>query len=317
MPIGGAQTFLLDFIRALRDHEHTVMSLSSTVGVLIPHDLAGCAHLVTDTAIGPAAIDRLTPDILCYHWWPGLQIIPPEATQSRPYTVVFVHDGNELAPIVPGAAYVCTGVSNARMNRHLPNCTVIPSCIDTAQFALPRIPDPDGDVVFGRVSTDSARKFPPRLLGLFKSFGAPRSKLIAMDGGPLFRSLRIPSNVLLLRKGEVPVPEFLRRIDIFFYKTRRDCTENWCRVVTEAMAAGLPVVADNRGGIADQIEHAVTGFLCDNDDDFRHWCHLLYSDADLRLGVGARAREVAKERYDIAVLRARFLDLLDGLPARP
>ncbi len=84
---------------------------------------------------------------------------------------------------------------------------------------------------------------------------------------------------------------------------RSDMTETWCRAVTEAMAAGLPVVADNRGGIAEQIENGVDGFLCDDDDAFVECIHRLAADPMLRFEVGQRARQKAVRDFDIARFR--------------
>ena len=41
------------------------------------------------------------------------------------------------------------------------------------------------------------------------------------------------------------------------------CTENWPRVGLEAMAAGVVVVAENKGGWKEMIDTGITGWLCD------------------------------------------------------
>jgi glycosyltransferase involved in cell wall biosynthesis len=66
----------------------------------------------------------------------------------------------------------------------------------------------------------------------------------------------------------------------------------------EAMASGLPVVACKAGGIADLVEHGVTGWL-DSDGDYEglatHVLELLEDDAlRARAGRAARARAVSR-----------------------
>jgi glycosyltransferase involved in cell wall biosynthesis len=67
--------------------------------------------------------------------------------------------------------------------------------------------------------------------------------------------------------------------------------ENWPRVGLEAMAAGVPVIADNRGGWREMIRHGRTGYLCDNDDQFAEYTARLACDETLRVQIARQARE--------------------------
>jgi hypothetical protein len=66
--------------------------------------------------------------------------------------------------------------------------------------------------------------------------------------------------------------------------------ENWPRVGLEAMSAGVPIIAENRWGWREMIDHGRTGFLANDEQEFVHYATLLASDEDLRLEIAHNAR---------------------------
>jgi len=75
--------------------------------------------------------------------------------------------------------------------------------------------------------------------------------------------------------------------------------ENAPMVVAEAMAAGVPVVASNKCGIPDMIEHGKSGLLIDPDDEFElpNAIGALLRDSNLRNTIGEQAKIVAQNRF--------------------
>lgn len=67
--------------------------------------------------------------------------------------------------------------------------------------------------------------------------------------------------------------------------------ENWPRAGLEAMAAGVPIVAQNQWGWREMIEHGITGFLGDNDCELAHYAAMLAHDEQLRMRIIHAARE--------------------------
>ena len=61
--------------------------------------------------------------------------------------------------------------------------------------------------------------------------------------------------------------------------------ENWPRAGLEAFASGVPVVAQNQWGWREMIEHGVTGFLGDSDEELAHYAAMLAYDEDLRMRI--------------------------------
>jgi glycosyltransferase involved in cell wall biosynthesis len=70
-------------------------------------------------------------------------------------------------------------------------------------------------------------------------------------------------------------------------------------VVQEAMAAGLPVIASDVGGVPYQLEHNVTGWLCKpgSVDELATLIAGLAMDGAAAARIGAAAKAVASERY--------------------
>ncbi|MBN3730516.1 MULTISPECIES: glycosyltransferase [unclassified Burkholderia] len=77
----------------------------------------------------------------------------------------------------------------------------------------------------------------------------------------------------------------------------------------EAQAMGLPAVASRIVGNRDIVEHGVTGFLVDNDDELLHYTELLLQDAALRRRMG----EAARARTFLRFGAARFVRGFDAL----
>jgi glycosyltransferase involved in cell wall biosynthesis len=91
--------------------------------------------------------------------------------------------------------------------------------------------------------------------------------------------------------------------------------ENLPNTVLEAMAAGLPVVASNAGGMADAVRHNETGLLFDVGDAGALAKNLecLFDDADLQERLGQAARRVIKEEFSEEAEVQRFAELYVAL----
>jgi glycosyltransferase involved in cell wall biosynthesis len=94
---------------------------------------------------------------------------------------------------------------------------------------------------------------------------------------------------------------FLQGLDCFFYRTSEEFLEPSGRVLTEAMACGLPVVCHNRGGYAEWIDNGRNGFLFDTQQEGLQILLRLKEDRALRERVGEEARRSAEELFSAAV----------------
>jgi glycosyltransferase involved in cell wall biosynthesis/tetratricopeptide (TPR) repeat protein len=90
------------------------------------------------------------------------------------------------------------------------------------------------------------------------------------------------------------IADFLRGLDCYYYNTST-WIEPWGRAVVEAMACGLPVVANAVGGYAQIIRHGENGLLFRDASEAATLVRGLAVDPGLRRRLGAEARRTAEE----------------------
>lgn len=101
------------------------------------------------------------------------------------------------------------------------------------------------------------------------------------------------------------IPSFLSNLDIYFQPSY---FEGLCITVIEAMAAGLPVIGSNVGGIKYNVTHGETGqlFSPTNVNQFEKAIRKFADDPSLRQKYGTNAREEILETYTQEVLVSKF-----------
>lgn len=102
------------------------------------------------------------------------------------------------------------------------------------------------------------------------------------------------------------VPDLMRSIDVLLMPSRH---EGMGQVTVEAMAAQVPVVGANAGGIPEVVADGETGFVVDGDDpaDWLAAIKSLAESAGLRVHMGAAGRLRAEREFDRPVQMAKVL----------
>ncbi len=129
----------------------------------------------------------------------------------------------------------------------------------------------------------------PQVYVVFVGDGPTRAALDAAVA-----ALPDPGRALVLGR-RMDVARLLPAFDAFCLSSK---SEGLPLVVPEAMAAGLPVVSTAVGGIPAVVDDGETGFLTAVDEvELRDRLRRLIDDPTRARTMGARAREVALERY--------------------
>lgn len=135
------------------------------------------------------------------------------------------------------------------------------------------------------------------------------------DHGPALRrqvaELRLDGHVRFAGL-QTDVAELLAMSDIFALPTLGDVLPT---AIAEAMAAGLPVVASDVGGVPEMVVDNTTGILVPPADEpaLADACTRLLRNREEARAMGLAGREVARERFDVRRQAARLGDFYVSL----
>lgn len=161
-----------------------------------------------------------------------------------------------------------------------------PALADTP--ALPR------PFTVGRLSRDELDKHNPDDPMLYRLLASRGIRVRIMGGTCLAPALDGVDGIELLPAGAKSAADFYRSLDLFLYRTGAS-TEAYGRVIVEAMAAGLPVVAYRRGGYVEIVEDGVNGFLFRSQENAYDLVMALKASPERRHAAGLAAMDTAGE----------------------
>lgn len=128
----------------------------------------------------------------------------------------------------------------------------------------------------------------------------------------LTRTLNLTDRVIFLGYQTYKnLPQYLHLADLFIRPSR---SEGMGNSFIEAMAAGVPVIGTEVGGIPDFLEHNKTGLFCakDNPDSIARAINELVENGFLRNSIIANGQESAK-RYNWAKISQKMNDIYKNL----
>ena len=188
------------------------------------------------------------------------------------------------------------------------------SPVDVRAFQPPAAPRANGGGPFrvGRLSRDVPEKFHADDPALFAALAAQGVDVRLMGGACL--GLPPSPRIVVTAPGSAPAPAFLHALDCFVYRTASTWLDTFPRVVIEAMACGLPVVAGRHGGHAEHIAHGVNGLLFDSGDEAQAHILRLRGDPELCAYLGRNARQTVERMYSGDYERG-IIEFYTGRPA--
>jgi len=187
------------------------------------------------------------------------------------------------------------------VSRYNQNIWQVPSVVDTAQYVfrpdlLEEKPD---EVCIGWSGSPTTIGNIRVIAGALRQLAERVKHRVHLIGGTEFDLPGVPyvaqkwsaaTEVADLRKmqvGMVPLPvnEWNKRK--FYMKT------------AQYMALGIPTVATPLGSNPEVVEHGVTGFLADSEEEWIEYLGLLIKDHELRLQMAHAAAAAAKKKYSL------------------
>ena len=190
--------------------------------------------------------------------------------------------------------------SRALKQRHRGAGAVLESPIDVERFR-PSSATRRGPFTVGRLSRDIRSKHHEDDPQLWRALALAGIRVRLMGGTCLAAELAGVPNVELLPAASEDAARFLRSLDCFVYRTSDRWFEAYGRVVIEAMASGLPIVAGARGGYADHLRDGVNACVVrDTDEAIARVLALAASPFErARLASAARRDAVALNATDL------------------
>jgi glycosyltransferase involved in cell wall biosynthesis len=167
----------------------------------------------------------------------------------------------------------------------------------------------------GRLSRDVLEKHNQRDPDLYRRLVDSGCAVSIMGGTCLKPRLPDSPHVNLMPACVMEAGLFLRGLDCFLFRTSEESLEASGRVVSEAMACGLPVVCHSRGGYRDLIDHGQNGFLFDSDEEAFQIITMLKGDEELRKKIGRASRASMESRYSPEARKRVVEYYLDAVPA--
>ncbi len=158
----------------------------------------------------------------------------------------------------------------------------------------------------------------------------PDLQLALVGDGPLYKKLtrRAKSkNVLFIGKKSIDeIKQYYWNSNLFVLSSRvmenkttgyRDA-ETMGRVLCEANAAGVPVLASNTGGVSSIITHEHNGLLytTDNYADFEQQFARLYANLTLQQRLVANGLQRASREFDWSVILQKHFDVFEAQLAK-
>lgn len=143
--------------------------------------------------------------------------------------------------------------------------------------------------VVGRIARADPAKWSSTTFKCLDEVPNIRALLMGVDQS-VARNLERRRYATVMRPGQIPARQFYSQVHAMICKNG-SARENWPRVGLEAMALGIPVVADAQWGWKEMIRPGETGFLCKNVPEFAAAFEDMERDEALRLRIAQQARK--------------------------
>ena len=196
---------------------------------------------------------------------------------------------------------------------HNPNVTVIPTCVEPADYPLAEHSRPPGEARLVWVGSSSTLKGLERNREMLGAVGraVPGVRLaVICDRFPTFDGLPVEA---VRWDGATEAAEIAASDVGIGWVPDDPWSRGKCGLkLLQYLAAGLAVVANPVGVQADIVTHGQTGLLAATTDEWVAAVRTLANDPALRRRLGRAGRERVEREYSVAVGGAKWVEVLRG-----
>jgi glycosyltransferase involved in cell wall biosynthesis len=319
---GGAEVVILNMARALPQHEH-VLVFTHFRPTWLAAELGRLGQVTLVPLAGQSlrsVLRRESPDVVLFHYYPPMSQADltdiPDSVGSR--AAVYNHWYTPV-PHVPSIPRYCfPSPSSARLSGDAVPATkqiVITNPVADEFFQVKR--QKDSAFRVGRHSRGTPGKFSEDFFEIFEQIDIPDLHVLSLGHAPHLaewlaqHAFTLRHTYWLLMANTMDVRRFLSHLDLYVYKTHGAFRETCPMCILEALAAGVPVVGEDRGGIADLVVDGETGVLCRTLADYKNAVETLHADPVRRRRYSKAARQWARDHASLAVFGRRVAEWLN------
>ena len=318
---GGGEVTVLNMVTALPDWTH-VLAFNRAKATWLSDALQKQPNVrlvQTKSEEVPRLIEQHAADAVILHWYPPMSVgdVADLPTSVLERTVLY-NQWFRPIPFFSGlkrVVFVTPWLEQA-FGRDYPEelRSVVINPVRDVFFDVKV--EQEGPPSVGRHTRPVGLKVSPDFFHLFEGIDVPDLQVRIMgypqeilEAQQQARG-KLRQNYWMLPFNSMDVPRFLRFVQVYVYRTSPTFTEACGISVGEAMAAGIPPVVDDRGGLTSLVRHGETGFRANTLAEFQGPAARLLLDRDLRLEMGAAARQWARDHLSTPVFRRDLLAAL-------
>lgn len=190
---------------------------------------------------------------------------------------------------------------------------VLSNGIDMGQY-VPSWEDENYILYLGRLSAEKGVSTLIKAHAAMEAANAPR--LVIVGTGPLeneLRELASPNVTFTGYCSGAPLREYIRKASCLVIPS--ECYENCPMSSIEAMAMGKPIIGARMGGIPEQVEDGVNGFLFEagNIPELAFALDKIMASLELRRSMGKASRIKAETEYSLDKHNSRLMHIYTSL----
>lgn len=254
------------------------------------------------------------PSVLTVH---GNMRLVAQVNHSKPFSYNWIMARLETMTIPRSAGVVCISNYTREAVESLARKTwVLPNAVDATFFDVPK--EPSGKMTILCVGVVCPRKNQNAFILALD----PLAQLIQFEvvflgsaaredkyGAEFFELLK--TRPWCRHEGFADRPKLKEHLKTARLLALPSLEDNCPMVVLEAMAASVPVVAANVGGLPDLVQPEVTGLLCDplNPESIRSAVERTIADDTLNNSFSTHGKEQALKRFHPKAIASRHLEI--------